>query len=48
MQNVVSAMCAWDDISAPRFIVSMVLLAYFVPLAISIFCYWLLFQRVKR
>nr|XP_018670495.1 melanopsin-B-like [Ciona intestinalis] len=43
-----AGMCAWDDVNVPRYPVALVVLAYFVPVIVSSFCYYILFTRVKR
>ncbi|XP_078487298.1 RYamide receptor-like isoform X3 [Ciona intestinalis] len=46
--DAAAGMCAWDDVNVPRYPVALVVLAYFVPVIVSSFCYYILFTRVKR
>lgn len=43
-----SAICAWDDRSEARFPLSLVILAFSIPLVVSGFCYYKLFVIVSR
>ncbi|XP_078487296.1 melatonin receptor type 1A-like isoform X1 [Ciona intestinalis] len=45
--DAAAGMCAWDDVSSPRYNFALICVAFCIPLIVSGICYTVLFKRVK-